>query len=386
MNKRSRGLIYGALLTALPLLLAMPGPTTWGGRVAQAARAADSRARSARASGCGQPSPVTPGASSDATIPALPAVSLGRRVRGYRVHVPRAYTPSRPLPMLLVFHGHGGDGAGIEAATGFSHLAEQRRFIAVYPQGLPFTDGGAFWASAGPIDEGIDDLVFIADLLTALQRSYCIDASRIYATGFSSGGGMANFLACRLAGRIAAAAPVSGNYYPLPGGCHPSRPIAVLSVHGSADPILPYGGLAAQDNGGWTLPAIPDWLREWATLDGCRAGPTSIARGAGLTEQRWSGCRGGSTIIHYRVEGGGHTWPATLNGRPTTAVMWDFFAAHTMPPPSTSTPATPSVASSASKPPARHRRTPPRERAAHPGRARRAAHKARLPRGVLRPL
>jgi len=211
---------------------------------------------------------------------------------------------------------------------------------------LPFTDGGAFWASAGPIDEGIDDLLFIADLLTTLQRGYCIDASRIYVTGFSSSGGMANFLACRLAGRIAAAAPVSGNYYPLPGGCHPSRPIAVLSVHGAADPILPYHGLAAQDNGGWTLPAIPDWLREWATLDGCRTGPTSVAHGPQLTEQRWSGCRGGSTIIHYRVEGGSHTWPDTLNDRPATAIMWDFFTAHTMPTPSLSTPAAPTATSS----------------------------------------
>jgi len=249
MNKGGRALIYAALLAALSLTMAMRGPAaTWSSGIARAARGADPLTRAARTSGCGQPSPVTPGACANLTIPAIPAVSLGRRTRGYRVHVPRAYTPTRPQPVVLVFHGHGGDGAGIEAATGFSQLAEQRRFIAVYPPGLPFTDGGAFWASAGPIDEGIDDLLFIADLLTTLQRGYCIDASRIYVTGFSSGGGTATFLACRLAGRIAAAAPVSGNYYPLPRGCHPSRPIAVLSVAwlGRSDPALPRAGRSGQ--------------------------------------------------------------------------------------------------------------------------------------------
>jgi len=36
--------------------------------------------------------------------------------------------------------------------------------------------------------------------LTTLQRQMCVDPQRIYATGYSNGGGMANLLACKLAG------------------------------------------------------------------------------------------------------------------------------------------------------------------------------------------
>ncbi len=79
MNKGGRALIYAALLAALSLTMAMRGPAaTWSSGIARAARGADPLTRAARTSGCGQPSPVTPGASANLTIPALPA--SGRRV------------------------------------------------------------------------------------------------------------------------------------------------------------------------------------------------------------------------------------------------------------------------------------------------------------------
>jgi polyhydroxybutyrate depolymerase len=67
----------------------------------------------------------------------------------------------------------------------------------------------------------VNDILFVSDLLTHLQGMLCIDPYHIYAPGFSNGGGMTNLLACRLAERIAAFAPVSGSYPPVPGGCHP---------------------------------------------------------------------------------------------------------------------------------------------------------------------
>jgi polyhydroxybutyrate depolymerase len=77
-----------------------------------------------------------------------------------------------------------------------STLADAQNFIAVYPQGLiePGTDK-PFWAEIGPIDFGDDDVLFVSNILDDLQKNYCVDAHRIYATGFSNGGGMTTLLA-----------------------------------------------------------------------------------------------------------------------------------------------------------------------------------------------
>lgn len=278
--------------------------------------------------GCGKSSIVVPGTTAKQDIAAHPALARGSAIRSYLVHIPGRYTANRPQAVVLVFHGHGGDAAGAESSSGFSELAEQRHFIAVYPQGLLDDSGLPFWASIGPIDYGIDDALFVSDILTKLQTELCVDPNRIYATGFSNGGGMSGFLACKLAMRIAAFAPVSGNYYALPGGCHPGRPVPILEIHGTADPIVPYAGIPPSENPIWHLPAIPQWLKDWATQDGCSQGPVIFLHKPDVTGEQWLHCLANAAVVHYRMEGGGHSLPATINGEATAAIMWNFFQAH----------------------------------------------------------
>jgi polyhydroxybutyrate depolymerase len=282
--------------------------------------------------GCGKQSAVTPGTSSTRTIAADPAVSNGATTRTYLVHVPASYRPSTPLAVILAFHGYGGTAAGMERGSGLSLLAQQRGFLAVYPQGLPFGATSApFWASAGPIDFGIDEIAFVTNLLNDLQATFCVDAHRIYATGFSNGGGMTGYLACRLAGRIAAFAPASGNFYDIPGHCHPSRPAPILDFHGTADTVVPYVGLPASESPDWPLPSISEWLAGWAARDGCTGGPDVFLQISGVTGEQWAGCRGQSVVIHYRLNGVGHTLPPTINGTSTPLLIWDFFQSHPLP-------------------------------------------------------
>lgn len=278
--------------------------------------------------GCGKTSPVTPGTSANQTIAAHPAVSRGHTTRTYIVHVPSTYNPNQPQAVILVFHGHGGSAVDTDASSGFSQLAEQRGFIAVSPQGLLDDDGLPFWASIGPIDYGMDDALFVSELLTKLQTDFCVDPHRIYATGFSNGGGMSGFLACRLARRIAAFVPISGNYYDLPGGCHPGRAVPILEIHGAADPIVPYQGISVSENPTWPLPSIPQWLQDWATRDGCMKGPITFLQKADVTAMQWVNCQGNATVVHYRIAGGGHEVPLTLGDHSTVATIWDFFQAH----------------------------------------------------------
>lgn len=276
--------------------------------------------------GCFRRPTGTPGVSAEHTI-----VSGGLS-RSYILHLPADYRPGRPLPVVMAFHGRKGTGTQIEGFTGISALPA----IAVYPQGLPGAEDKTAWQGA-PYASSADDVLFVSDLLTELQRTLCVDPARIYVTGKSNGAGFAGVLACRLSRRIAAVAPVAGAFYAGgEAGCSPRRAIPILDFHGTADPIVNYEGEPA--NG---LPALSDWLAAWAKRDGCAGQPKTIFEKDDVTAFEWPGCRGHAAVVHYRITGGGHTWPGELAdsgpGHVTqtisaTKVMWDFFLNHPLRP------------------------------------------------------
>ena len=288
--------------------------------------------------GCGHTSPVSAGISVKMTVAVDPAESEGNSTRTFLLHLPKQYDDTRPMAVILVFHGHGGNASGMEQGSGISTLADQQHFIAVYPQGLTerFTNI-SFWADIGQIDYGINDVLFVSDLLNYLQRTFCVDAHRIYATGFSNGGGMTTLLACRLAGRIAAFAPMSGDHFAIPGGCHPGRPVPILYTHGTADPLVPYNGSPPSKTPDWPVPPVLQYLQTWAARDGCSSGPTIFLQQAGksgqpgVTGMQWTRCQGNVRVVHYRIDGGGHRWPPVIEGQPAALVMWQFFSQFTLP-------------------------------------------------------
>jgi polyhydroxybutyrate depolymerase len=260
---------------------------------------------------------------------------VGALTREYRLHLPSTYQSKLKTALVLSFHGHGSTAILQEEQTGLSQLADLRHFIAVYPQGVIGPDGQTGWNTARKKDPSVDDVGFVDRLLGTLQRSFCIDPERIYATGFSNGGGMTATLACEFSGRIAAFAPVAGDYYPQPSGCHPNHPVSLLEIHGTADTVNAYGGSADL-----RYPAVGAWLATWAQRDGCTVEPIVTEVGHGVTLQKWSSCSGNVVIMHYRLAGVGHIWPVAKSNNaagPSTAVsfdastaIWTFFSQRTL--------------------------------------------------------
>lgn len=244
--------------------------------------------------------------------------------------MPAGYGGSVPTPLVLYFHGAGGSATGSDASSGWSELADRDRFLVVYPQGLQFGQGGpAAWASAGTVDYGIDDLAFVRTLLAQVESRFCVARGAVFATGMSSGGGMAGYLACALSSQIAAVAPVAGNHYTLTKlGCRPRRPVALLEIHGTADPVVPYQGIPARIDPGWPLPSIPSWVSAWARLDRCRPRARKNTVAPRQTLLTYTGCAPGGGVELYRLEGGGHTYPATLASEPADAVIYRYFKEH----------------------------------------------------------
>jgi polyhydroxybutyrate depolymerase len=126
--------------------------------------------------------------------------------------------------------------------------ADTDGFIVAYPQGLIPGGTGFEWnvpnvpllgGRAVPAHSA-SDVTFLTQLVSELGRTYCIDSTRVYATGFSGGARMASQLACSAPHTFAAVAPVSG--LRLPSRCPKASTIPVISFHGTADPVDPYNG------------------------------------------------------------------------------------------------------------------------------------------------
>jgi polyhydroxybutyrate depolymerase len=284
----------------------------------------------ARPTGCAPTRPAGPGTSTRQTI-----VSGGRS-RSYLLHLPFGYPGVGGLPLVMAFHG-AMDGPApriledLERATGFSRLADREAFIVVYPRSTTTRAGRIAWSIGAPDGPSVDDAGFVADLVDHLIATLCVDPDRVYATGFSSGGGMTGLLACRAADRFAAFAAVSGAFYVTPGRCAPSRPVPILEFHGTSDKV-PYGG---GPHRGGTVPSIPQWLQGWAERDGCTRGPTVFFAMVDVVAEHWTRCAGSSTVMHYRVLNGQHTWPGGAGATQTidaTSLIWEFFRTHQIPP------------------------------------------------------
>lgn len=247
-------------------------------------------------------------------------ITVGGEVRTYCLYVPPGYRAGIPAPLVVNLHGIADNAEGQDRLSGMSYKADEAGFIVVYPEAL----GSPSDWQIGACEMGADNLVFLRDLIGRLCNRLSIDPARIYAAGMSNGGGMANRMACEMADEIAAIGVVSGAY-PFYDSCWPTRPVPVVAFHGSADVIVPYGGL------GRALPSIREWAAGWAVHNGCDPTPSVTYRWGRVTVESWGRPGDVAMVTLYSIAGGKHVWPGADGGElVATDIIWDFFAAHPM--------------------------------------------------------
>jgi poly(3-hydroxybutyrate) depolymerase len=183
----------------------------------------------------------------------------------------------------------------------------------IYPNG----EGGSW---AGPTyhnDTTIaEDIQYVADLLADAKSSFCVDDTRVFATGMSNGGGFIGTLACDSVGSslFNAFAAHSGAFYTdLNGpnnGCSPSkRPVHMLEIHGTADTTVKYDG--GQGDGG-PEPGIADWVGWWAQRNGCEGSKEEDLVDGSVHHISWT-CGGVQGLVqHYRIDGLGESFGDVL--------------------------------------------------------------------------
>jgi polyhydroxybutyrate depolymerase len=249
-------------------------------------------------------------------------LQVGALTRSVLVHVPPGLAAGESPPLVLALHGYGGSGPKMEPYSGLSALADQDHFVVAYPS----ADGLAWNNTAA--GKGPDDVEFLGQTITYLERSDCVDPQRVFATGVSNGGSMVARAACELSGQIAAIAPVAGDYDRQP-PCRPSRPVSVLEIHGTGDRVAPYFGPGLHA----TTDGVPPFVNGWVQRDGC-AGPAATRQLAPRTRlYSWSHCSGQMRVEHIQIRAGRHQWPGAHPadpGPPSTicaaCTIWAFFA------------------------------------------------------------
>lgn len=241
--------------------------------------------------------------------------------REYMLYVPSSYNAAAPTPLVLNFHGFGGQASDYMNDADMRALADAQNFILVYPQGTCL-DGSSHWNTSLPGGDNkseADDFGFIEALISQLSNEYNVDLERIYACGYSNGGMFAYGLANYKSDLIAAVGSVSGTMLDFNGPT--SHPMPVIHLHGTADGVIPYEG-----NNEWN--SAQSVINYWINFN--NTSTTAIINSDsndGITIEHYLYEQGDSSVSveHYKYIGGDHIWyNQTYQGQNAAALIWAF--------------------------------------------------------------
>jgi polyhydroxybutyrate depolymerase len=248
--------------------------------------------------------------------------------RSYLLRVPPQSASGKPLPVVLNFHGAGGNAETQKWYSKMDAAADRDGYIAVYPNGTGGI-GGQFltWnagSCCGPAAAmRSDDVGFTLAVLEDIARKTPLDRSRIYATGLSNGSMMAYRLAAEASDRIAAVAGVAGAMTLT--DFSPSLPVPVMHIHSVDDQLVLFdGGLGPAfpfpiSNSRALHASVDNMLNKWLDHNACPdkreiSAPVPGKPGgpdAAHTAKQfiWRACRGGTQVVLWKLAGPGHVWP-----------------------------------------------------------------------------
>ncbi len=253
--------------------------------------------------------------------------------REFILYVPASYNSSTSVPLVFSFHGLGGTAQAQMQDHDFRPIADTAGFIVAHPQGQPVAGPALGWNFGNPDLQ--NDVLFTSQMIDAIAADFNINLDRVYACGMSFGGFFSVFLAGQLSNEIAAVASVAGTILNnVPDSMiAPTRPIALLEIHGTNDNNVPY-------NGNQAAKSVQHVLDLFVNHNNCDATPSittlpNLDPNDGSTVEHYVYENGddGTTVEHLKITGGGHTWPdentdaqnvnRDING---CVEIWNFFS------------------------------------------------------------
>jgi poly(hydroxyalkanoate) depolymerase family esterase len=149
------------------------------------------------------------------------SVGLAGNTYRYIVYTPRRYRPGRRLPLIVMLHGCASTAYAVMQGTEYNQAADRHGFVVVYPEvdhaeQVAGDDNAYCWQYYDPRDwtrRSDGDPAAVVAIVRAVQRTWSVDARRIYLEGFSSGGFLAADMAALYPRVFAAVAENAGGAY-----------------------------------------------------------------------------------------------------------------------------------------------------------------------------
>jgi len=252
--------------------------------------------------------------------------------RKFTTYIPAVTEKKYKMPLIISLHGGFASPKGQFHLADFRPIADKDKFLVICPASKHiFHDGKN--------NGGIDDVKFIDQIITYAIDTYHADPERVYVTGISNGGFLTSRLACELSNKIAAVAVVAATM-DSDQGYAPVKPMPVIYMHGSKDPVFSGKGGKFFGRKFYSFDQV---LKVWADLDKCDPKPivTNIPDAAGdstsVIKEEYTNQANGFKVIVYNIINGGHTWPGGwqylpqfLVGKTTKNLnacqeIWNFF-------------------------------------------------------------
>ena len=264
-------------------------------------------APAAKSLGCGQAAP----ADFNATMyvrKQLPDVAKTKQgaLRVYELRLPQNYDMNRAYP--IVFESHGCDGSipfHIEDVTKADAIVVALR--AGDNQDNNYM-GGCF--ATGPNDAQLTEVPYFDAVVATVETSLCVDKSKLFMEGYSSGSWLTNLLGCVRAKTLRGQGNATGGLPKVPAVCE--GPVAAMLVHDDTDTMNTIAeGMKARDRikaiNGCSDTTMPyQWDVKPDTMSTCVA---------------YQGCQPGFPLIWCPTHNKGHSDQKPI----TTTGLWKFW-------------------------------------------------------------
>ncbi|MEL6747607.1 MAG: polyhydroxybutyrate depolymerase, partial [Pseudomonadota bacterium] len=206
------------------------------------------------------------------------------------------------LGALVYMHGWQGTARGVIRFAALRKVATRYGLALIAPTGR-----GKTWSYPGSPSKRRDEFAFFDALLDDAVARFNLDPHRLIASGFSMGGSMAWYLACRRSARFAGFVPVAGAFWrPHPESCDGPPPL-IVHTHGLSDGTVPMNGRPIGD--GYHQGSVRESIELMRRESRCTgaAEPQTMFDGtrSQLVCTRYTGCASG--LVTLCLHNGSHS-------------------------------------------------------------------------------
>jgi poly(3-hydroxybutyrate) depolymerase len=284
--------------------------------------------------GCGKAPTIPSSQYNNGTT--IPIVVTGHQ-RRYILNVPSTYNNTTPYRLVIVLHELDGNDVEMYNQRYYNLLLKSNDttiFAAPNGQknGSPCSGTGNGDSGCGWPNSSGSDMALVDAVVAQIEQNFCVDTSRIFATGWSYGASMAYEVGCER--------PLGGTSFPwgvrgvailsggtMSGNCTPdgSYPVAFYGSHGTADSVLCYNSASTSCVHTRVAGGV-EMCQTFAVANGCTwETPTKVTSGDHVCTTM-AGCRPGFPV-EFCSFNGQHT-PYPDSGSPSNSwgpqEVWNF--------------------------------------------------------------